>query len=944
MNHKVILRSVFVLALALGLATVRVRIQNAPDAVPPPVAAATADSLARPLASYRVYETGITGGMDFRGAGYKGRVSEAGTVFGPVPELNAVTADREFSVEFGSPRIEQGSVRLECEKGKFVRPAFGVGQIDRGAVVEEYLFENRRIEQIYRFPVALAEGPLRLSIPVKTDLAGPVVAHPPAADAFVDMIFRRGGLAFCDASGKTMMAYHTAVAIDAKGREIALAPRHENNEIVLEVPAAFMAKAEYPLVIDPWLDFLGSGAGGGVSNNTGTSQNPSLALTAGGQPFIAWADNSAAGANPNNTDIYMKWWNGFEFRDLGGSSLPGGISATSGKSVNPSLSLGEGGSPIIAWEDDSSGAIGIMVRKWPLLDEPGVGAWTQLAGSGQGSGITANFSPAQHPSVTGVMTVIPGVVSVDAQGNIQSTPSKTFHSPVVVFDLPSQFGGTQIFCTIFYPGAPAQPITPINPAGLPVIPEGWYPLGVPGGVGVTKGTIVSISNTPTGALSQYPSITVNSLGRVAVAWQDTRNGNYEIYFREFQAGAGLFEVRPQVGNEFNAMDLFPVGNFVALGGSFPGGGVSNTARPSQFPSLAADIVGATQNYTIAWEETEAAAPPNPGTTSQIYVARSVNGAAFAGLAGSTGVGGISQTLNRATNPSIDVGGNYIGVAWADDSNGRSSIYARRFFLAGGVSWEQIGFQGSAFPAIGVEPNAVIDGFTKSANFAIQPKIKLDQFGSPIVAWSDGAGAAFDIRLKVFSPNGPGIASNVGTPTAAFNTSLRQTLTDPRLGPATDVAVAGFGNITTIWLSSRVFTETLNPAGQSVRLEIEVQPAGAPFTNSPNFQTLFVAPDDPTLTPSNLAVLRFEGLPNFNYHWQARSIDQIGRSSPWILFPDNGGVSFRINDTTVGGGGPPNTTPVAGAGAGRSKGSCGLTGLEAVALLGVAALIRRRRAT
>jgi len=92
---------------------------------------------------------------------------------------------------------------------------------------------------------------LRLAIPVKTDLDGAVVAHPPQADAFVEPQFAKGGLAFCDAAGTTRMAYHSAVAIDAGGREIALAPKFANGEILLEIPADFMAKAAYPLVIDP---------------------------------------------------------------------------------------------------------------------------------------------------------------------------------------------------------------------------------------------------------------------------------------------------------------------------------------------------------------------------------------------------------------------------------------------------------------------------------------------------------------------------------------------------------------------------------------------------------------------------------------------------------------------------------------------------------------------
>src|SRR6185295_17687557 len=98
------------------------------------------------------------GRMNFQGANYKAQVSSEGFLIGQVPERGATTAAREFTVEFGAPRVEQGPVKLECQSGALKRVSHGVQQIDRGAVIEEYLFENRRAEQIFRFPVALAEG------------------------------------------------------------------------------------------------------------------------------------------------------------------------------------------------------------------------------------------------------------------------------------------------------------------------------------------------------------------------------------------------------------------------------------------------------------------------------------------------------------------------------------------------------------------------------------------------------------------------------------------------------------------------------------------------------------------------------------------------------------------------------------------------------------------
>jgi hypothetical protein len=952
MNQKVF-RSVFVTAVALCIAAVMLRLKDAPTPKAPKPTERHEDALARPMASYRVYETPVDGGMDFRGANFKGTVSEEGCSFGAVPAKGAVWAAREFNVEFGAPRVEQGSLKLECAKGRFVRPAFGVAQLDRGAVIEEYVCENSRVEQVFRIPTALSSGALRVSIPVKSDLDGPVVIHDPAVESWQDLQFRKGGLAFCDASGATKLSYHSAVAIDADHREIALAPKYSDGQIVLEVPASFMESASYPVVIDPWLDFAGSGTGGGVSQNTSASETPVFAVQ-GSQPFIAWADNSAATAT-RLTDIYLRWWNGFQFMDLGGSTLPGGISqGKNGTAANPSLSFTARGTLVLAWEDNTDGNVGVFLKVWGVKGDPGAGAWAELDASASAGGVLSTFTPCQHPSVGGVTGIIPGTITTDVTtGVTTSTPAIDVDCPVVAFDNP-YFGNHQIFCYLHYPGAPAQPQSAVFPNGLPAVPSGWYQMGSANGSFVSKGTVngFTISQTLPGHEAQYPTLVVDDDNRVAIAWQDSAAGVFEIYFKNFTFSAAppdnRFHVMPNPANPTTENDLLPAGNFTQIAGSATAGGVSNKGMLAQFPSLTVDQFGLAfgqENFTLAWQQTEDAG--GPATSSQIYVARSVNGGAFAGVAGSTNLGGISQTLNHAVTPSADSNGGFIGVAWADDSNGRSSIYMRRLFLGvGGTGlWDQVGFQGSAFPAQGMETNVPIGGISQSLNFAIQPRVKLDAFGSPIVVWADGAAATFNILAKVFSPNGPGVATGVGTANPAFATTLRQTLTDPSLGPATDVAVGDFaGSGTNIFLSSIVFTEKLTPIADQVLLEIEVQPQGSPFTNSPNFQSLYVTPTDqanPVPTLLTQGVFQFGGLPNFNYHWQARTSDRLGRVSPWIQFPtDAGGVSFRIN---LGGGSTSNGPTNAGATSNstRSRGSCGLLGLEALLALGLIRTLRRR---
>src|SRR6185436_8024647 len=242
----------------------------------------------------------------------------------------------------------------------------------------------------------------------------PVAAHSPTERGLKDLRFLKGGLAFCDGVGLPQLAYHSAVVIDAKGRELAIAPKYENREIVLDVPARFMADAAYPVVVDPWLELDFSASVGGISKSGAVSDRPSLALAAGGNPWLAWADNRTG-----NYEIYVTYWNGFDFVDLGGGTLAGGISHTTKGigaigSVNPHITLDSAGLPYVCWQDDDEGRVGVYFRRWN-----GVAlSWEQLDHSGETGGLSATFAgPALNPQVLAIEsyvnnTKIPGFEQV----------------------------------------------------------------------------------------------------------------------------------------------------------------------------------------------------------------------------------------------------------------------------------------------------------------------------------------------------------------------------------------------------------------------------------------------------------------------------------------------------------------------------------------------------
>jgi hypothetical protein len=93
---------------------------------------------------------------------------------------------------------------------------------------------------------------------------------------------------------------------------------------------------------------------------------------------------------------------------------------------------------------------------------------------------------------------------------------------------------------------------------------------------------------------------------------------------------------------------------------------------------------------------------------------------------------------------------------------------------------------------------------------------------------------------------------------------------------------------------------------SVRLEVELEPLGSPFTNAPTHrgELVAIAGGDRTVE------VRASGLADqTGYHWQARTCDRTGRCSTWLPFGSNAEseADFRVSrepDGSPPSGGPP----------------------------------------
>jgi len=282
-----------------------------------------------------------------------------------------------------------------------------------------------------------------------------------------------------------------------------------------------------------WVEMgSGSATGGGISNNPGYSENPSLAIDPDGKAVVAWQDDSGSKYKP---EIYVKRWDGSKWVEMGsGSATGGGISNNAGFSEVPSLAIDPDGKAVVAWEDDSSG-VQIYVKRW------NGSAWVEMgAGSASGGGIsdTAGFSFFLSLAIGPDGT--PVVAWTDSStGSFEIYVKRWNGSAWVEMGAGSASGGG-ISNTA---GSSAHPSLAIGSDGMPVV--AWENSGsgnievyvkrwngsawVEMGAGSASGGGISQNN----GVSGDPSLAIGPDGVPVVAWQDNSGGNREIYARRY---------------------------------------------------------------------------------------------------------------------------------------------------------------------------------------------------------------------------------------------------------------------------------------------------------------------------------------------------------------------------------------------------------------------------
>jgi hypothetical protein len=368
----------------------------------------------------------------------------------------------------------------------------------------------------------------------------------------------------------------------------------------------------------------GSASGGGISNNNGDSQNVALAAGPGNTLYVAWSDSSTGDA-----EIYLRRWDGAAWSELGGSASGGGISNNSGDSSWPSVAVGPDGNPWVAWQDETPGAAEIYVRRWTGTAWEPVGAssatgngissnkgdsrfvdlqvaangnafaawtdgsdgnnevylrqwngsaWVALAGSASGGGISNSSSRSGRPALAlsgGLPTVAWAEGSLIGEIYVRRYNGSAW----VELGNGSASGGgisdtlgQSLYATLTYTG------------GKPTV--AWYDLvgsqwevyaatlqgneWVAAGSGAASGGGVS----DTSGFSMEPNLAAE--GGPFLVWQETVGGDNEVYVRRL-VGANWVEVGDS---------------------SASGGGISNNSGDSDFP-VTAFVNG---RLYVAWED------------------------------------------------------------------------------------------------------------------------------------------------------------------------------------------------------------------------------------------------------------------------------------------------------------------------------------------------------
>ncbi|MBW2733375.1 MAG: hypothetical protein JRH20_13385 [Deltaproteobacteria bacterium] len=332
-----------------------------------------------------------------------------------------------------------------------------------------------------------------------------------------------------------------------------------------------------------WVEMgTNSASGGGVSNLAGICTDPRIVLTASGEPILAYAGGPSSGFS----EIYAKHFTNGEWTELGlGAGSGGGVSQTpSTSSYSISMTLDEQQRPIIAWLDGSPENWEIFIKRF------NGSAWESIgAGSAQGGGISQTEDWSLSPCV-----VVDGL----GQPTVAWEERPVNGQEIMV----AQFAAStwRRLPPLMQVGRALSPAMATGPTGMPLVvwsqrgagineiygkrleAGAWREIGTANASG--RGVSASASD------SSLPVLAIDAALRPVLAWQETSDTGFHIYFKRYDGS-----------------------QWVPLGQSAEGEGLSGSGRALAQPQLALDSF---DRPLVAWIAMSA-----DGSKTEVHVAR-----------------------------------------------------------------------------------------------------------------------------------------------------------------------------------------------------------------------------------------------------------------------------------------------------------------------------------
>ncbi len=174
-----------------------------------------------------------------------------------------------------------------------------------------------------------------------------------------------------------------------------------------------------------WSELAGSGTGDGVSRSPALAIESSVAIDGSDRRYVAWADSRAGNFEIFVArHVPGTGWQPLPTAS-GHSAGEGGISNSTGSSRRPQVAIDNDGNPLVVWTETIGNAQYIYARKFDPAAMGGTGAWIELGGSASGVGISMTGSSNSAQLV--VTSAGPVVAWLDSLGGVANVYVKRWN-------------------------------------------------------------------------------------------------------------------------------------------------------------------------------------------------------------------------------------------------------------------------------------------------------------------------------------------------------------------------------------------------------------------------------------------------------------------------------------------------------------------------------------